>query len=217
MNSLETPKLVIFDCDGVLVDSEKLANRVLVGALASHGLNLSPDEAIESFSGLTPEDTVSKAEGMLGQALPNFFWQQMQSRTFAAFEQGLKPVDGAFELVSFLKNKGIKICVASSGDHMKMELTLKLTGLDELFGQNVFSAEDVTRGKPAPDLFLFAAGRMGIEPEQCLVVEDSRPGVAAAQAAGMRAVLFDPGGCHRFKLDGVLSLTALDQVRDIIQ
>ncbi len=216
MTSLRTPKLVIFDCDGVLVDSEELANRVLVGTLASHGLNLSLDEAISFFSGFTPEDTVAKAESMLGRALPKNFWHETQSKTFSAFRSGLKPIAGAVELVTALKQAGMKVCVASSGAHKKLELVLGLTGLDEWFGQYVFSAEDVARGKPAPDLFLFAAGQMRIDPAECLVIEDSRPGIEAAQVAGMRPILFDPDGRHGIYVKGVTRVIALDQVHDII-
>lgn len=217
MTSLPTPKLVIFDCDGVLVDSEDLASRALVEALASHDLNLSVKEAVDAFSGFTPEDTVAKAEGMLGRALPKNFWQETQSKTFSAFKSGLKPIAGAAELVMALKQAGMKVCVASSGAHKKLELTLGLTGLDELFGQCVFSAEDVGRGKPAPDLFLFAAGQMRIYPAECLVIEDSRPGIEAARAAGMRAILFDHDGRHGFEVGNVKRVTTLDQVREIIR
>ena len=216
MTSLQTPKLVIFDCDGVLVDSEELANRVLVGRLASHGLNLSLDEAVRFFSGFTPEDTVAKAEEILGRALPKNFWQETQSRTFSAFKSSLKPIAGAAELVMALKQAGMKVCIASSGTHKKLELTLRLTSLDELFGRHVFSAEDVTRGKPAPDLFLFAAGQMRIDPAECLVIEDSRPGIEAAQAAGMRPILFDPDGRHGIYVKGVTRVIALDQMHNTI-
>ncbi len=216
MTSLQTPKLVIFDCDGVLVDSEELANRVLVGRLASHGLNLSLDEAVRFFSGFTPEDTVAKAEEILGRALPKNFWQETQSRTFSAFKSSLKPIAGAAELVMALKQAGMKVCIASSGTHKKLELTLGLTGLDELFGRHVFSAEDVTRGKPAPDLFLFAAGQMRIDPAECLVIEDSRPGIEAAQAAGMWPILFDPDGRHGIYVKGVTRVIALDQMHNTI-
>ncbi len=216
MTSLQTPKLVIFDCDGVLVDSEELANRVLVGMLTSHGLNLSLDEAIRFFSGFTPEDTVAKAEGMLGRALPKNFWQETQSKTFSAFKSHLQPIAGAVELVMAVMQGGMKVCVASSGAHKKLELTLGLTGLDELFGQYVFSAEDVARGKPAPDLFLFVAGQMRIDPAECLVIEDSRPGIEAAQVAGMRPILFDPDGRHGIYVRGVTRVIALDQVHNTI-
>lgn len=216
MTSLQTPKLVIFDCDGVLVDSEELANRVLVGRLASHGLNLSLSEAIRFFSGLTPEDTVAKAEGLLGRPLPKNFWQETQSKTFSAFKSDLEPMVGAAELVMALKQARIKVCVASSGARKKLELTLGLTDLDELFGQYAFSAEDVARGKPAPDLFLYAAGQMCLEPAECLVIEDSRPGIEAAQAAGMRPILFDPDGRHGIYVKGVTRVIALDQVHNTI-
>lgn len=217
MTALQTPKLVIFDCDGVLVDSEELANRVLVEALARHGLELNTKEAIEAFSGYTPEDTVALAEQMLGHSLPEGFWNEMQRKTFAAFNQSLRSIAGARDLVQSLKARRIKVCVASSGAHEKMNLTLSLTDLEELFRPNIFSAEDVPQGKPAPDLFLYASRQMEIKPADCLVIEDSRPGIEAARAAGMRAILFDQGGRHGFEVGNIQRVATLGQLRKIIR
>jgi HAD superfamily hydrolase (TIGR01509 family) len=216
VNSGRIPKLVIFDCDGVLVDSESLANQVLVHALASHGLYLSSAEALDAFSGFTPKDTITLAENMLGSSLPDNFWDNVQNKTFAAFQRYLRPIEGAIDLVGALKKKGIKVCVASSGAHKKMDLTLRLTGLEDMIRPHVFSAEDVPDGKPAPDLFLFAAKQMGCEPSDCLVVEDSRPGIEAALAAGIKVVLFDPDGRHDIQIEDVVRVTTLNKILALI-
>ena len=216
MSPVQTPKLVIFDCDGVLVDSETIACRVLVDALAGHGLEISTAEAIMSFSGFKPEDTIAIAEDMLGHALPDNFWNEMQIKTFDLFKTKLCPIEGALDLVAALKTKGISVCVASSGAHQKMNLTLRLSGLEDSIRPNVFSADDVARGKPAPDLFLYAARQMECQPRDCLVIEDSRPGIEAAIAAGMGAVLFDPGGKHHLWIDEVARVTSLDQILALI-
>ena len=217
MKKIPIPKLIIFDCDGVLVDSEKLANQELVMALARHGLDISFEEAVQSFAGFAPEDTVAKAETMLGRALPQDFWSKTQERTFAAFERDLQPIKGAADLVWALKENDIRVCVASSGTHEKMNLTLKLTGLDGLFRPNVFSAADVGRGKPAPDLFLFAARQMETAPSDCLVIEDSRPGIEAARTAGMDVIFLDSNERKDTEFQGVTRITALDHVQDLLQ
>jgi len=176
--------LVIFDCDGVLVDSEPTAHRVFAEALLELGLAPRDDDG-DTFVGLSMDRCVEILEHRLGAALPPDFVERLQRRTFAAFRAGLRPVPGVRAALDRIQPP---ICVASSGEHEKMRLTLGLTGLLERFEGRMFSATDVARGKPHPDLFLHAAGALGVDPCDCVVVEDSVPGVRGAVAAGMRAL-----------------------------
>jgi HAD superfamily hydrolase (TIGR01509 family) len=177
-------ELVIFDCDGVLVDSERLAVRVEAEYLAELGWPLSQAEIVERFMGRTSEYMDEAIEARLGSRLPVDWKEQFERRYRDAYAAELAPVDGITEALDRLT---IPACVASSGSHEKLRFTLGHTGLYERFEGRIFSGYEVANGKPAPDLFLHAAARMGAEPARCAVVEDSRYGVLAARAAGMRA------------------------------
>jgi HAD superfamily hydrolase (TIGR01509 family) len=177
-------ELVIFDCDGVLVDSERIAVRVEAEYLAELGWPLSQAEIVERFMGRTTEYMDEAVEAQLGSRLPGGWKDQFQRRYREAFAAELAPVDGVLEVLDQLS---VPTCVASSGSHDKLRLTLGHTGLYGRFEGRIFSGYEVANGKPAPDLFLHAAARMGAEPARCAVVEDSRYGVLAARAAGMRA------------------------------
>jgi len=177
-------ELVIFDCDGVLVDSERIAVRVEAEYLAELGWPLSQAEIVERFMGRTTEYMDEAVLALLGSRLPGDWKDQFQRRYREAFAAELAPVDGVLEVLDQLS---VPTCVASSGSHDKLRLTLGHTGLYGRFEGRIFSGYEVANGKPAPDLFLHAAARMGAEPARCAVVEDSRYGVLAARAAGMRA------------------------------
>jgi HAD superfamily hydrolase (TIGR01509 family) len=177
-------ELVIFDCDGVLVDSERIAVRVEAEFLAELGWPLSQAEIVERFMGRTTEYMDEAVEAQLGSRLPGDWKDQFQRRYREAFAAELVPVDGVLEMLDQLS---VPTCVASSGSHDKLRFTLGHTGLYGRFEGRIFSGYEVAYGKPAPDLFLHAAARMGAEPARCAVVEDSRYGVLAARAAGMRA------------------------------
>jgi HAD superfamily hydrolase (TIGR01509 family) len=177
--------LLIFDCDGVLVDSEVIAHETLLDALAPLGLTMSLPEAFALFSGRSLKDTLAIIEQRLGRPLPGDFLEQSRKLLFERFRQSLKPVAGAADAISALPYAR---CVASSSSFDRLHLALDVTGLAALFGAHVFSATQVERGKPAPDLFLFAAKQMGAKPAQCIVIEDSTLGVEAGRAAGMRVV-----------------------------
>jgi HAD superfamily hydrolase (TIGR01509 family) len=183
-------ELVIFDCDGVLIDSERLAVEVDVLALRELGWHLSEAEVIERFVGRSDRDTQAAIEAHLGRKLPPGWGERYEQLQREAFAAALAPVDGVLEA---LEEITLPSCVASSGTHEYLRYTLGLTGLYERFAGRIFSAEDVARGKPAPDLFLHAATRMAAAPAGCVVVEDSRSGVEAARAAGMRVVAFAGG------------------------
>jgi HAD superfamily hydrolase (TIGR01509 family) len=178
--------LVIFDCDGVLVDSEPISNRVLADMLAEQGLPMSLAEARGHFQGLLLSQVLDRAEDMLGRPLPPGWLDEYVERRADAFRAELKPVDGAASLVHDVAAAGLAVCVASQGSLQKTARSLALTGLDASFAPAArFSAEQVAHGKPHPDLFLYAAERMGFAPGDCAVVEDTPSGVTAAHRAGM--------------------------------
>jgi HAD superfamily hydrolase (TIGR01509 family) len=181
-------ELIIFDCDGVLVDSERLAVRTETEILASLGWPLSESEVVERFVGRSAEYMQAQIEEQLGRTID---WEQeFETRYREVFEQELRPVEG---IVDILKTIDTLICVASSGTHDKIRFSLSLTGLLPYFAGRIFSVQDVSRGKPAPDLFLHAAQQMGVSPEACAVVEDSPSGVEAALTAGMSTFAFSGG------------------------
>ncbi len=183
------PKLVIFDCDGVLVDSETISNTVLARTLTGAGLPTTLDDALRDYKGRTLSDVGERAEQRLGRPLPADWLTRFRDARVVAFERDLRAVPGAADVVRAVRDAGIAVCVATQGEPEKTELTLGLTGLRPLFGaEALFSAELVPRGKPHPDLFLHACAVMGAQPEHCVVVEDSPLGVTAAVAAGMRVI-----------------------------
>lgn len=174
--------LVIFDCDGVLVDSERLSIEVDRRVLADLGWELSSDEIVHRFVGRSAAYFRSEIESFLGSPLRDDWEATYQPWYVAAFAE-LIAVDGVEHALDEIVTA---TCVASSGTHAKIRRTLGMTGLLPRFEGRIFSVEDVVVGKPAPDLFLHAADRLGVHPEHCAVVEDSRFGVRAARAAGMR-------------------------------
>ena len=180
--------LVIFDCDGVLVDSERISNGVLAQMLGELGWTLSVEEARATFQGLTLPQVAEIAERSLGAPLPEGWIELYVRRRAALFEAELQPVPGAAELVARVAAAGIGVCVASQGSLEKTARSLALTGLAPLFGEDArFSASQVAQGKPAPDLFLYAAAGFGVPPCACAVIEDTATGVLAAVRAGMTA------------------------------
>ena len=195
------PSLVIFDCDGVLVDSEPIQNRVLAGALTAAGLPMSAEEATAEFAGLPAVSAVAKAERMLGRALPAGFMDTVDERAAMIFRDELKPIPGVADIVRRVKAADIGYCVASSGSREKMALALGVTGLLTFFEGRIFTGLEVERGKPAPDLFLHAASVSSVSPGDCLVIEDSIFGVQAGRAAGMRVLAYVPEGPARAHTD----------------
>jgi HAD superfamily hydrolase (TIGR01509 family) len=186
--------LVIFDCDGVLVDSEPTSNRVLASAITQAGLSMEPDEVALTFEGMRLRDIQASIERRLGRKLPEGWLADFEARRAAAFEKGLAAIPGVADVLSQVSAAGIPTCVASQASRRKMELTLGLTGLKDYFPTSaLFSSTMVERGKPYPDLFLLAAESMGFEPSQCIVVEDGVPGVQAGCQAGMKVLGYAPG------------------------
>ncbi|MEW1780440.1 HAD family hydrolase [Streptomyces sp. NPDC086777] len=178
--------LVIFDNDGVLVDSEPISNRLLAAYLTELGQPTSYEDSVRDYMGSAMHRIHDLVLERTGQRLPDDFDDVFHARVFAAFEEELKPVAGVAGVLERLAADGVPYCVASSGSHERIRVGHRTTGLDRWFDESrIFSSQDVGRGKPAPDLFLYAAERMGVVPERCAVVEDSPLGVQAAVAAGM--------------------------------
>ena len=188
----KTTELVIFDCDGVLVDSEPISIAVLVEALAAAGVTMSEEEAHVRFLGRSLKSMSEILHDEYGLAIDAAFLDAMRKVLYERFRAELRAIDGVAETVDAL---GIAHCVASSSQPERIRLSLTVAGLIDRFEPNIFSASMVARGKPAPDLFLHASAAMGVAPEGCVVVEDSPAGIAAAKAAGMRVAAFT-GGSH---------------------
>ena len=181
------PELIIFDCDGVLVDTERVNNQVMADLVGELGLEMSFAEAVELYIGKSTEDCLRITEERLGRPVPGDLHTRWVARTRALHARELQAVSGIRELLAALTRP---FCVASNGEHAQIRHNLGLTGLLPWFEGRMFSAEDVARPKPAPDLFLHAAQRCGAVAERCLVIEDTPTGVRAARAAGMTVLGF---------------------------
>ncbi|MEW2403956.1 HAD family hydrolase [Streptomyces sp. NPDC046862] len=178
--------LVIFDNDGVLVDSEPISNRLLAAYLTELGHPTSYEDSIRDYMGSAMHRIHDLVLERTGERLPAEFDDVFHRRVFAAFERELTPVAGVVDVLEKLAADEVPYCVASSGSHERIRVGHRTTGLDQWFEESrIFSSQDVGKGKPAPDLFLHAAERMGVAPGRCVVVEDSPLGVQAAVAAGM--------------------------------
>jgi HAD superfamily hydrolase (TIGR01509 family) len=182
-------ELVIFDCDGVLVDSERVANEVFAGVLREVcGLEFTLEDMFDTFVGHSKAQCLEKVEALLGRPPPDELERRYREDINRALADSVQAIGG---IESVLENLALPYCVASSGSHDKMRLTLGKTGLIDYFDGNIFSTSEVERGKPHPDIYLYAATRMGaIDPARCLVIEDSPLGVSGAVAAGMRVFGF---------------------------
>ncbi|MGX1321398.1 HAD superfamily hydrolase (TIGR01509 family) [Bradyrhizobium sp. USDA 377] len=203
------PDLIIFDCDGVLVDSELLSCRCLSEVLAEFGLVLSEAQALEMFLGRSTK-AIEQHYRDLGQVVPDSFLPRLKSRVLETFAGSLEPIPGVEAVISGLT---VPFCVASSSDIDRVSLSLDVTGLRAHFGDRLYTAQMVRHGKPAPDLFLHAAENMRTPPSRTLVIEDSVSGVQAGKAAGMTVWGFVGGGHYRSR-DGraILSAAGADRV-----
>lgn len=182
------PGAVIFDCDGVLVDSERLMNRVFSAMLREIGLPYSAEETTRRFMGRSMTSCMQLIETELGRAAPANFLTLLDRRANAVFERELLAVDGVETVLDALDAAQIPYAVASSGSHEKMATTLGITGLFPRLDGRITSATEVAAGKPAPDVFLLAAARLGVPRTDCVVIEDSLLGIEAALAARMRVI-----------------------------
>jgi HAD superfamily hydrolase (TIGR01509 family) len=184
--------LIIFDCDGVLVDSEVIACRSHASTLSRHGYPITAEQVFQRFLGRSARQATLEVEAELGRSLPDNFQADLQEELYRGFAADLAAIPFVTDALDLIAQP---VCVASSGSHQRMQVSLGRTGLYDRFAPNIFSAQQVRHGKPAPDLFLFAAAQMRTEPARCLVVEDSISGIAAAVAAGMPVLGFH-GGSH---------------------
>ena len=180
---LMTPKCIIFDCDGTLVDSEDVTNRIIAEMASELGITMTGDEATATFGGKTLNAVLYKMRELSGKEIPDDWLPRLIKKVSESWKTELNPVHGVRELLESLE---IPICVASNGESIHIHQSLEMTGLRDFFDGNIFSASDIGVPKPAPDLFLYAAKKMGFKPEQCVVVEDSITGVIAANRAKIR-------------------------------
>ncbi|MFT5525303.1 MAG: HAD superfamily hydrolase (TIGR01509 family) [Pirellulaceae bacterium] len=204
-----SPRAVIFDCDGTLVDSESLGNEILVEYVREFGLELPFAETLERFRGCKMADCVRELSEQLGEPLPEEFTEVYRQRAFDQFKHRLQPIDGAYELV---RSVTLPKCVASSAPLKKIELSLRVTKLLSFFEGMLFSCYEIERWKPDPAVFLHAAETLKVDPKDCLVIEDSEPGVEAGVAAGMQVIAFCPHGHTEFVPEGVPIISRLDEV-----
>lgn len=196
--------LVIFDCDGVLVDSERITNQIFCDMLNEIGLHVTLEDMFEHFVGRSMQQCIDQITEMRGTPPPESFVPLYRFRSTEALKKEIKPIHGIHET---LDNLTIPYCVASSGEYQKMRLTLGATGLLDRFDGRIFSVADVKRSKPAPDIYLYAAKKMGAEPTHCAVVEDTPTGVQAAVTAGMYVFGFSANSPeHRLKEAGAHKL-----------
>lgn len=214
-------RLVIFDCDGVLVDSEPISIEVLVASFARAGVLIDEAGAYRRFLGRSLSTVIAAAREEFGLDMNEAFLERLRQDLFARFRADLRPIPGIIEALEALQAQGIGWCVASSSHMERIRLSLTVTGLIDRFDPNIFSAAMVTRGKPAPDLFLHAAERMGRTPSDCIVIEDSPAGIEAAKAAGMTVFAFTGGShthfaSHRAALDALAPDAVFDAMADLI-
>ncbi|MBO8186241.1 HAD family hydrolase [Streptomyces spirodelae] len=191
--ALAAARLVIFDCDGVLVDTERIGPEVIAAMATEAGWPLTPADVLEKFLGTPEPYLLAQVRAHAKVPVDEGWLVEYRSRVAAAFDAAPHTMPGVAELLDALDARGVPYCVASSGSHARIRHSLKATGLWERFAGRIFSAEDVREGKPAPDLFLHAAAVCGTPPAECLVIEDSPAGVRAAHAAHMPVLGYTGG------------------------
>ena len=187
-------KLVIFDCDGVLVDSEAIGNRFISEALTLAGIPISAEDALSKFLGGKLTQIKEDAEKQLGFSLPANWVDEIYKKQFSEFRKNLKSISGIEDVLDVLERINTPVCVGSNGPLNKMEVSLGVTKLKDRFLGRIFSADQVENPKPAPDLYLYCADQMGVLPQHCLVIEDSPRGASAGVAAGMSVFGYTGGG-----------------------
>ena len=177
------PKCIIFDCDGTLVDSEGITNQVIAEMAGELGVKMTGEEASSEFGGKTLDDVLYKMKEMSGKEIPDNWLPRLVQMVNDSWESKLRPVKGVSEILEEIK---IPVCVASNGEPTHVRHSLRLTKLYDFFGEKIFTASEVKAPKPSPEIFLYAAKKMGFEPNECVVIEDSVTGVRAAVKANMK-------------------------------
>lgn len=209
------PALVLFDCDGVLVDTERLTVGVEARVLTELGWAITAQEVVDRWMGRSSAAQLADLEARLGAELAQRFDELTTAELHTTFERELTAIEGVVTLLDHLDERGVATCVASSGTHDRMRRTLGITGLAARFDGRVFSATEVSRGKPAPDLFLHAAAVMDVEPALCAVVEDSVYGVRAGVAAGMTVYGY-AGGLTSAEALAEAGAVTFEQMADLV-
>ena len=199
-------KCIIFDCDGVLVDSEPIASQVLVDMANEYGANIDLEYALKNFKGTSMQNCYAQVAELATERLPDDFMPNFRARSFESFRKNIQPVAGVTEVI---ENLDIPFCVASSGPENKIRLNLELTGLLPYFEDHIFSCFEIRKWKPDPAVFLWAAETMGFQPNECLVIEDSMSGVTAALNGGFDVYGFTAHDYHN-ELEGNATLTFND-------
>lgn len=214
---------VIFDFDGVVVNSEVIALKELRECISDLGVEIGESEMIASFLGASFEDIAAFARREIGHVDEDAFRSAWYDRLFKRYEQELAIMPGARDLFALLKSRGIPFCIASGGSYRRLDFALGLTGLADLFDGRAFSADSVSKGKPEPDVFLFAADKLGVPARNCLVVEDATAGVTAASKADMKVVGFVGGGhlekCraeHARRLEAAGAAATISRLADVM-
>lgn len=187
--SVDRVKAVVFDCDGVLVDSETINNEVIAQLATLAGLETSFEDSVRLYMGRATDECAAEIQQQVGRPLAFDFAGLYEQRVLAR-QKDLEPIEGVKDLLEWLTGRDLPLCVASSGTPAEIRHRLTTTGLLTFFGEHLYSASMVSRGKPAPDLFMLASERIGVRPESCLLIEDSRFGVQGGKAAGMQVVGF---------------------------
>jgi HAD superfamily hydrolase (TIGR01509 family) len=209
--------LVIFDCDGVLIDSEGPSNRVLAEEITRLGWSMTQAESMARFVGHRLSDIPPVVEARLGSPVPDGWVEHLRQCLIAAFET-IQPIPGAREALEATAALGIPFRIASNSSHEEMHVKFRQTGLAPLIALRQHSARDVARGKPAPDVFLAAAAAEGVPPAACLVIEDSIPGIRAAIAAGMTVIALDPhDNAAALQAEGAITIGALSDLPKLLQ
>lgn len=209
--------LVIFDCDGVVVDSEVITTQVLIEMTAELGLIFDEGKVFKTFIGRSNKSCEEALEKELGYRPPEDFFQDFHNRVFARYETDLKEVKGIRALLEHLQKIEIPYCLASSGDFAKIRKGLSTCDLLDYFEGRIYSAQEVKQGKPAPDLFLYAANSMNTPPDNCLVIEDSKPGVLAGKTARMDVIGFAERSCSKtLEEAGATIVNSMKEVNELL-
>ncbi|TQV82152.1 HAD family hydrolase [Denitrobaculum tricleocarpae] len=217
LQTRERPRLVIFDCDGVLVDSEPLSFQVLSQNIALKGASIPMEDCYRLFLGKSLTTTTEILSREFNVEFSDADLDSMRIQLFSLYRRELRPIPG---IAALMQNLDLPVCVASSSQLERIRLSLEVTGLRANFEPNIFSATMVANGKPAPDLFLHAAQEMGVNPRHCLVIEDSPAGIEAAQRAGMTVVGFTGGGhaqtdSHRLSLEALSPKAVIAKISEL--
>ncbi len=207
-------KCIIFDCDGVLVDSEAISSGVLTEMAKELGIKISHDEALENFTGSSLQYSLKYIENKFGQALPSDFELEFRQKSYEQFALNLKPINGIHEVIQSLT---IPFCVASSGPREKIIRNLTTANLIQYFEGNLFSSYDIQSWKPEPDIFLHAAKSKGFEVHECLVIEDSCTGIQAAKSGGFDVIAFvNDGNTQRFQNENISICFSMKELHNLL-